>query len=43
MGFCLSFPTIAADPAVQDRIAASVAHHAKAIGMRMRDAWWTNP
>jgi DNA-binding IclR family transcriptional regulator len=43
MGFCLSFPTIAADPAVQDRIAASVTHHAKAIGMRMRDAWWANP
>ncbi|POR52454.1 IclR family transcriptional regulator [Bosea psychrotolerans] len=42
MGFCLSFPTIAADAATQDRIAASVMHHAKAIGARMRDPVWTS-
>lgn len=42
MGFCLSFPTIAANTSVQDRIAARVASHAKAIGVRMRDSWWTH-
>lgn len=40
MGLCLSFPTIAADAAIQDRIALSVARHAQAIGLRMRDPVW---
>lgn len=41
MGLCLSFPTLAADEAVQDRIAARVGEHAHAIGMRMRDPVWS--
>ena len=40
MGFCLSFPTIAADQATQDRIADSVIRHARAIGVRIRDPAW---
>lgn len=42
MGFCLSFPTIAADAAVRRRIAASVHRHARAIGLRLRDPVWSD-
>ena len=41
MGFCLSFPTVAADAATQDRIAERVAQHAHALGQRMRDPEWS--
>lgn len=42
MGFCMSFPTLAADLETQDQIATDVARHAHAIGVRMRDPIWAS-
>jgi DNA-binding IclR family transcriptional regulator len=41
MGFCLSFPTIAADEPTRERIVARVIDHARSIGHQLRDPVWS--
>jgi DNA-binding IclR family transcriptional regulator len=40
LGFCLSYPTAAADHAMQRRMTNAIYHHASQIGRKLRDPVW---
>lgn len=42
MGFCMSYPSAAADEAMRKRMTDAVFRHASAIGAKLRDPHWTS-
>jgi DNA-binding IclR family transcriptional regulator len=40
LGFCLSYPSAATDPAMEQRIREAVYRHASQIGRKLRDPVW---